>query len=36
MWKLKQKIDLKEDMIHQFAQSEKLKKYGLIRLRAPI
>jgi len=28
--RVKQKIDLKEDMIRQFAQSENLKKYGLI------
>lgn len=31
--RIKQKIDLKEDMIRQFAQSEKLKKYGLIKLK---
>ena len=31
--RVKQKIDLKEDMIRQFAQSEKLKKYGLIKLK---
>ncbi len=30
---IKQKVDLKEDMIRQFAQSEKLKKYGLIKLK---
>ncbi len=30
--RIKQKVDLKEDMIRQFAQSEKLKKYGLIKL----
>ncbi|HUW90130.1 MAG TPA: dihydrolipoyl dehydrogenase [Candidatus Nanopelagicaceae bacterium] len=30
--RVKQKIDLKEDMIRQFASSENLKKYGLISL----
>jgi dihydrolipoamide dehydrogenase len=30
--RIKQKVDLKEDMIRQFTQSEKLKKYGLIKL----
>ncbi|MFX0021810.1 MAG: dihydrolipoyl dehydrogenase [Candidatus Hermodarchaeota archaeon] len=30
--RIKQKVDLKEDMIRQFMQSEKLKKYGLIKL----
>jgi len=32
--RIKQKVDLKEDMIRQFTQSEKLKKYGLIKLKA--
>jgi len=32
--RIKEKVDLKEDMIRQFAQSEKLKKYGLIKLEA--
>ncbi len=31
--RIKQKVDLKEDMIRQFTQSEKLKKYGLIKLK---
>jgi dihydrolipoamide dehydrogenase len=30
--RIKQKIDLKEDMIREFIKSEKLKKYGLINL----
>lgn len=34
--RIKQKIDLKEDMIRQFAKSEKLKKFGLIKLKTPI
>ncbi len=34
--RIKQKIDLKEDMIRQFAQSEKLKQYGLITLKLPV
>ena len=29
--RVKQKVDLKEDMIRQFMQSEKLKRYGLIK-----
>ena len=33
--RIKQKIDLKEDMIQQFVKSEKLKKYGLIKLKTP-
>jgi dihydrolipoamide dehydrogenase len=33
--RIKQKIDLKEDMIRQFAKSERLKKYGLIKLKLP-
>ena len=33
--RIKQKIDLKEDMIQQFVKSEKLKKYGLIKLKMP-
>ena len=31
--RIKEKIDLKEDMIRQFTQSEKLKQYGLIKLK---
>jgi dihydrolipoamide dehydrogenase len=33
--RIKQKIDLEEDMIRKFAQSEELKKYGLIKLEIP-
>ncbi len=33
--RIKQKIDLEEDLIRNFAQSEKLKKYGLIKLKIP-
>jgi len=31
--RIRQKVDLKEDMIRQFTQSEKLKKYGLLQLK---
>lgn len=34
--RIKQKIDLKEDMIRQYAQSENLKKFGIIHLEKPI
>ena len=34
--RIKQKIDLKEDMIQKFAKSEKLKKHGLITLEIPV